>query len=147
MLDGERKHMIRRRGQRNRTKEQGSNLVEMALVLFVIALLLIAVVDIGRAFHSYIVVTNAAREAARLASRLPDQDAEIRAAAIQEAANSGVNLSQDNALISIGRPEPWHSGDPISVTVAYTLTTFIGGLIGLPELPMRSSTEMVIFGY
>ena len=137
-------HLIKRRRLWGLTRERGSNVVEMALVLFVIVLLLIAVADIGRAFHSYVVITNAAREAARLASRLPDKDDEIRAAAIQEATNSGVDLSQDNAHIAIGRPEPWHSGDPISVTVAYTLSTFLGRLVGLPELPMRSTTEMVI---
>lgn len=139
--------LVKRRRLCGLARERGSNVVEMALVLFVIVLLLIAVADIGRAFHSYVVVTNAAREAARLASRLPDKGDQIRAAAIQEATNSGVDLSQDNAHIAIGRPEPWHSGDPISVTVAYTLTTFIGKLVGLPELPMRSTTEMVIFGY
>ena len=139
--------LVKRRRLCGLARERGSNVVEMALVLFIIVLLLIAVADIGRAFHSYVVITNAAREAARLASRLPDKDDQIRAAAIQEATNSGVDLSQDNAHIAIGRPEPWHSGDPISVTVAYTLTTFIGKLVGLPELPMRSTTEMVIFGY
>ena len=138
---------IKRRWLYGLTRERGSNVVEMALVLFVIVLLLIAVADIGRAFHSYVVITNAAREAARFASWRCDEDDQIRTAAIQEATNSGVDLSQDNAHIAIGRiglPEACHSGDPISVTVAYTLSTFLGRLVGLPELPVRSTTEMVI---
>ena len=53
----------------------------------------------------------------------------------------------DGAVVTIGRASDWSSGDPISVTVEYNFTTIIGGLVGLPELPMLSSTEMVIFGY
>ena len=133
---------------RRARREQGSNLVEMALALFVLVFLLIGVADIGRAFHSYITITNAAREGARRASRLPDQGAVIRAAVVQEAANSNVDLVEgDNASITIAASEGVTGGKPISVTVDYTMTTIIAGLVGLPELHMRSSTEMVIFGY
>ncbi len=131
--------------------ERGANLVEMALVLPLLMLLLIGVVDIGRAFNHYIVITNAAREGARRASRTPIYLGElavdaIEAAVRQEAANSGVDLSSDNAIITIGASQGLSGGNPISVTVHYTFTTIIGGLTGLPEFSMRNSTEMVIFG-
>ena len=130
--------------------QRGSNLVEMALILPLLALLLFGVVDIGRAFYTHITITNASREGARRASRLPDQDAAIKQAVRQEAANNNIDLGEDTATITIGRigeASDWHGGDPITVTVEYTFTTFIGGLIGLPEFPMLSNTEMVIFGY
>ena len=50
--------------------ERGSNLVEFALVLPLLVLILAGMADIGRAFNSYMVITNAAREGARAASRL-----------------------------------------------------------------------------
>jgi len=121
--------------------------VEMALILPLLALLLFGVVDIGRAFYTYITITNATREGARRASRFPDKEPVIRQAVRQEAANNGLDLGDGNALITVGRPADWSGGDPVSVTVEYTFTTFIGGLIGLPELHLRSDTEMVIFGY
>ena len=62
-----------RKAHRDRNRERGANLVEFALVLFVLALLMMGVVDFGRAFYSYITITNAAREGARRASRLPRQ--------------------------------------------------------------------------
>ena len=51
--------------------ERGQNLVELALVLPLLILLLAGIADVGRAFFSYIQLTNAAREGARAASRLP----------------------------------------------------------------------------
>jgi len=46
--------------------ERGQTLVELALVLPVIILILFGTLEFGRLFHSYIVITNAAREGARL---------------------------------------------------------------------------------
>ncbi len=138
-------------GHRDSNQERGANLVEMALVLPLLALLLFGVVDMGRAFHSYIVVTNASREGARRASRVPKYQGSLAVSAIeaavrQEAANSGVDLQTSNSGIVIGASAGLDSGDPISVTVHYTFTTLIGGLVGLPEFPMSGTTEMVIFG-
>jgi len=133
--------------RRHDTRERGANLVEFALVLFVLALLMMGVVDFGRAFYSYITITNAAREGARRASRVPDQDGSIEQAVRQEAANNGLDLTGGDVLITVGRADDWSGGDPISVTVDYTMTTFMTGIIGLPELHMRSDAEMVIFGY
>lgn len=133
----------------NRGRREGSSLVEFALVLLILVLLLIGVVDIGRAFHSYITITNAAREGARRASRFPypEDEPKILQAVQQEATNSHVDLSGSDAQITVGRAAGVDTGQPISVTVEYTFTTFIGGLVGLPRIPMRSSTEMVIYGY
>ncbi len=133
------------------TSEQGSNLVETALVLFLLALLLVGVADIGRAFHSYITITNAAREGARRATRLPQQtgvDDLIKDAVVAEAANSGVDLDEGSgdARITIGPELTLRSAHaPLTVTVQYTMTSFIGGLIGLEELPMHTNVQIMLF--
>ena len=54
-----------------RRSERGANLVEFAIVVPLLLLILAGVVDFGYAFHDYIIITNAAREGARVASRLP----------------------------------------------------------------------------
>jgi len=55
-----------RRGLRRiRETEAGQSLVEFAMVLPLFLLLLFALVDFGRAFYSWMVITNAAREGAR----------------------------------------------------------------------------------
>jgi len=135
-------------------RERGSNLVEMALVLFVLVFFLIGVGDIGRAFHSWITVTNAAREGARYGSRVPQVigvDDRIKAAVVQEAANSGVTLDEASGLarITIAPSLALRSeGNPLTVTVQYTYTTILGGLVGLERLSLRSETHMALFaGY
>jgi Flp pilus assembly protein TadG len=48
--------------------EKGQSLVEFALVLPVLIFLLLGIVDFGRAFHAYLTIDHAGREAARAAS-------------------------------------------------------------------------------
>ncbi|MFZ3171746.1 MAG: TadE family protein [Carboxydocellales bacterium] len=45
--------------------ERGQAMVEMALVLPVLILLIFGIVEFGRVFNAYLIVTNAAREGAR----------------------------------------------------------------------------------
>lgn len=54
--------------QRSRTRSRGQGLVEFALVLPVFMVILIGMVDLGRAIWANNAVANAAREAARFAS-------------------------------------------------------------------------------
>jgi Flp pilus assembly protein TadG len=137
--------------------ERGANLLEMAIVTPVLLLLLAGVVDLGRAFYSYIVIANAAREGARVASRLPcyqDSSAqraalrnEIISAALQEAANSGIQLYPGNVMID---PDPLSrcagSGNPISVTVSYQHHTWLMSITGIGNFVLSSTTRMVVFG-
>lgn len=137
--------------------ERGANLVEMAIVTPLLLVLLAGIVDIGRTFNNYIIITNAAREGARLAARLPcytdnsTQRAALRAAivaaVVQEAANSGIQL--DPAEISI-YPDPASAcagaGNPIRVTVTHPYSTLMGGILGIGNLSLPSSATMVSFG-
>lgn len=123
--------------------ETGQSLIEMALVSGLLLLILGGVLDIGRAFNNYIIITNASREGARYASRFPDDAGGIQQAAIQEAANSGVSLTGGNiAIAGLGGL----AGDPIRVTVTYDFSTIMVGILGIETITLRGSTEMVIFG-
>lgn len=124
--------------------EQGASLVEFALVALLLILLLAGVVDLGRAFHSYIVITNASREGARYGSHFPGHAAGIVAAVQQEAAGNGMTLTADNVQVTV--PNPAHSGDTIRVEVSFDFDTFMGGVLGLDTITMRQATEMVVFG-
>jgi len=56
-------------GHYNQAKsESGQALVEFALILPIVVLLLFGIVEFGRIFHSYLVVTSSAREGARKAA-------------------------------------------------------------------------------
>lgn len=139
-----------------RKSERGANLLEMAIVTPILLLLLAGVVDLGRAFYSYVVIANAAREGARVASRLPcypelTQRTALRnailSAALQEAANSGVQLYPGNVIIE---PDPLSycapKGQPISVTVAFQYRTWMASITGIGDFVLSSTTRMIKFG-
>lgn len=48
-------------------KRDGQAMVELAIVLPVLLLLIMAIADFGRIFHSYLIISNASREGARVA--------------------------------------------------------------------------------
>jgi Flp pilus assembly protein TadG len=139
-----------------RRRERGASLVELSLVLFILILLVAGVIDFGRAFNSYVVITNASREGARYASRrapgvtLPESVYKdgILAAVKRETAGSSVTLEDDDIEIDPDPEGPNTAGpsDPITVTVSYTVPTIIADIAGFGELPLRARTTMAIQG-
>ncbi|HIC96766.1 TPA: pilus assembly protein [Candidatus Bipolaricaulota bacterium] len=119
---------------------RGQNLVELALLLPILLLILAGMVDLGRGVHAYTIITNAAREGARYGSMHPDEIAFIQARAISEAEGSGIELTPSNVQVSTST-----SGNPIRVTVTYTLTLITGLILGGEEIQLQSSVEMIIF--
>jgi len=126
-------------------RERGANLVEFALVLPLLLLMLVGIADLGRAFTTYIAITNAAREGARFASKLPYSESSIEDAVITEAANSGVALTVEEIEIDNLNGD---GGEPITVSIAHDFPLILGGLVGLPggSITLRKRSTMVIFG-
>lgn len=128
-----------------RRDERGVNLVETALVITLLLLLLAGAADIGRAFHSYIIITNASREGARFASHFPHLYDGIRLQAKMEAVGSGVTLADGDIIIdSEGGAIP-APGEPIRVTIEYDFQTILSGMLG-ETIILQSSTQMIVFG-
>jgi Flp pilus assembly protein TadG len=138
--------------------ERGSNLVEFALVLPLLVLILAGMADVGRAFNSYMVITNAAREGARAAARLScyATDAVQRAtykARIEQIVRdevTGSAVAPGDLGIAIV-PDPIGTGcalgaAEVQVTVSYPYTTILGGVTGLGDFTMSSSTSMAKVG-
>lgn len=144
--------------KRSIRSEKGANLVEMAFVSIFLLLLVAGIADLGRAFNNYIIITNAAREGARFAARMPcnagsaaSLKSAIEATVVREAVNSGIDLA-DGALTDIAiSPDPVGGGcpadgTPVAVTVTYDFATILGGVLGSAEFPLRSTTTMLFFG-
>lgn len=125
----------------------GQSLVELALVLMLLFLILAGLVDLGRALNAYIVVTNAAREGARYGSLHvtdPDLAAGIRARVINEAAGSGIDLS--DGAISTTEFSASGAGQPVTVSVTYQLSLiFVGLITGGSSVQVSSSVAMIAF--
>ena len=126
--------------------QRGQSLIEMALVLTLLILLFAGIADLGRAFNNYIILTNAAREGARMGSHYPDQTAMIIRAARQEAEDSGVALADGDISIEFPR-RTMAPGSPIRVVVTHDFDTILGGIFGYGEvLTLSGYADMVIFG-
>jgi Flp pilus assembly protein TadG len=114
--------------------ERGAQLVEFALVLPLLLLVVLAIADFGFMFQRYEVLTNAAREGARIAVLPGYTDADVQArvddyltAGRVPVAGRGLTEVDDGAVVVPG-------GTTITtriVTVNYTYTyMFIGAIAG-----------------
>ncbi len=108
--------------------ERGAAAVEMALLLPVLILLLLGVMEFGRAFNTQIVMTNAAREGVRVMSISKDvsvaRSSVLTAASALNPALAGSNvvISADGATSS----NPCPAGSTATVTISYQLTSLTG---------------------
>lgn len=140
----------------SRQGTRGASLTEMALVTFVLLIILVGIVDFARAFYTYMVVLNASREGARVASRRSARANAVLVATKAEAAAGGVVLGNDDIEI-IPPPDtdgdgdvddddtPAAPGDPITVRVSYEVYSILGHIIGFHSVPLQAQTEMIVF--
>ncbi|TEB06998.1 TadE-like protein [Pelotomaculum schinkii] len=120
--------------------KQGQALVELALVLPILIMLVMGTVEFGRIFHSYLLITNAAREGAR-AGIVGLDDTAIRT----KVKDASVSLGLTDSQISI---EPAQSsrvrGVPLTVQVNYSIgliTPLLDAVLPDP-FPLTTSTTM-----
>jgi Flp pilus assembly protein TadG len=130
-----------------RYRERGQDLVEFALVLPVLLLILIAVLDFGRAIYAYSVVANCAREGARLGIILADDDEGLSGADVDAievmVEETAVAISIDPSLLTINVTEPLP--DTVRVQVDYTfelLTPLVAKVLGRNSLVLRTQATM-----
>ena len=128
---------VRRRGARRR--EAGQATVELALLLPVVLLLLLAVLQVGLLARDVVLVAHASREAARAAAVDPAPSA-ARAAAIR---SSG--LSADRVTVRVtGRGS---AGSRVRASVTYrapTTVPLVGALVG--DRAITSTATMRVEG-
>jgi Flp pilus assembly protein TadG len=118
---------------------------EFALVLPVFMLLIFGIVDFGMGFHTWITVTNSAREGARLGA-VRGTEAEI----VQRVHDTADTLDAANMTVMVTNARG-DSGESIVVDVdyEYTLITPLDNILGLvsggsvgPTMTFSSSADM-----
>ncbi len=143
-------------------RERGQSLVETALGMMVVLAVLAGMVDFGLAFGHRIALTNASRSGARFASRYPKLETNINMTII-EALRGTFVLPEDydhfadanedlrievvcvNGIGPVGC-EYATRGDQVQVTVSYDYRPIFGGILGVQELLVGSSTIMNVLG-
>ena len=120
---------------RREREDGGQAAVELALVLPLVVLLLLALVQLGLVVRDQILVVHAAREAAREAAVDPAADAPRRAA------RASSTLADDRLTVTTtGRGA---AGTRVRVEVAYrapTAVPLVGAALG--DLTLRASATM-----
>ena len=160
----------RRGPARGRARPRGQAVVEMALMSLVLALLLAAAVDFGRAYYTDVVVTNMAAEGAAYASLNPDYDLNvpscsnypidanknIQVRAKRVAQEHGLVIAQGDQdyVVSIASvpdsPNPYACTDrcfnrTIRVQVTYTIhDLFLPHLLGMDSIVITEAATQQI---
>ena len=124
----------------------GQSLVEFALLLPILALLLVGVFDLGRAFHVRITLNNASREAARFGTLDRTNLAGMKAAAMQEAQNSGIVIASGDITLTCpdaGTAAPCARDTTLLVTITHQYDPILSFFFP-SGITIRGRTEMRI---
>jgi len=111
---------------------RGAQVVELALLLPVLLMLVFGIIDFGRGFFSWVVITNGAREGARAAAVGKDQPTVVGkversvSGLYVSAVESGTCTSAANGVLCVtgtnlgGLPD-----EPVTVTVRYNFSYIV----------------------
>jgi len=120
--------------------EKGQGLVEFALIVPILILILMAIIEFGFMFNTFLSLSNGVREGGRLAA-LGGNDAAIEMKII----TSGGLLEAGNIQVSIN-PSTRHRGDEIKIAATYRyyfITPILGGILSSGvELSSELSVRM-----
>jgi len=132
---------MKRQSRRWRRDDRGTALIEMAFTLPLLLLISIGIIEFGRAFQTWQILTNAAREGARVAV-LPGISDSMVTARVQEYIQVGVPdpsvtptiTIQRNAAISYGSGTA--TGSKVTVNYPYKFMV----LNGIAKLVVTNTT-------
>jgi Flp pilus assembly protein TadG len=118
---------------------RGQALVEFALIVPALVLLLLGIMEFGRAVYASNALANAAREGARYGIINPQDSSGIQAHAIETAV--GLRLSPGSVTVSFPDGQP-ASGNRIRVIVSYAFQA--DALFVSPDFTLTGSATMTI---
>ena len=123
----------------SKTKERGAVAVEFALVAPVLVMLLLGIMEFGRAYNTQVTLSSAAREGARVMA-IGNSPSAARTAAKNAAVSLQPALSDTNITIS---PLACTTGAQMTFKITYTLST-VTGIAG--PFPMEGRGVMLCGG-
>ncbi|HEX2980811.1 MAG TPA: TadE/TadG family type IV pilus assembly protein [Anaerolineaceae bacterium] len=128
-------------------REKGQSLVEMAVGVTFLLLLLSGIVDLGRAFFSYIAIRDAAQEGALYGSYSPADVTGI-AKRVRSSSSYPVNLNNTTDIsVNTSLSGAACAGNAVTVTVQYKFPIsmpFIGAVIGRQMIPLKAAVTDTI---
>lgn len=100
--------------------QRGAALLETAITIPIVLLITVGVFEFGRAYQTWQVLTNAAREGARVSVLAESTDAQVTAA-VKSYMQSGKLPGATSAVVTVERVVPFNGGTSTAsrITVAY----------------------------
>jgi Flp pilus assembly protein TadG len=124
--------------------ERGQGLIELAIALPVLLLLLLGVLDLGRAYYALVSLKDAVGEGAQYAAAYPTRTDQIKLRASQTS-TALVVLTED--MFSVDCADPPTAGQPITVSVAYDfwlVNPIINAMVPDGKLTLSAADTQVI---
>ncbi len=131
---------------------RGQSLVELALIIPLLLLIVFGAIDLARAYHAQVTITNASREGARYAMRVNSlagtsagKLASIVQRTVDEAGASGITIVAGNVTVNCNGgvyAAPCTSGTAIRVSVTYQFNLLMSAFF-IPGFTLRNATEMI----
>lgn len=133
--------------KRNIQPRRGQSMVEMALVLPLFLMLVLAMFEYGFMLFKNVSVANAAREGARKAAMNTYDLAKIKAIVKESAI--GVDLTDNDICVSTLASDPSFPGAPPSVTVRviHTHRWIASAFLRVADLDLKASQKAVVVTY
>ena len=112
---------------RNRLKSQrGAALLETAITIPLVLLISVGIFEFGRAFQTWQVLTNAAREGARIAVLSATTDDQIRASVRAYMKAGGLPLAEDGSVnVAVDRNVGLGVNNASRVTISYPFSFMV----------------------
>ncbi len=147
--------------------ERGQSLVEFCLMVIIITVILLGVLDLGRAYFTYMALLDAAGEGATYGSVNPDKwcnpshdynptcptdyddsaDPDNITYRVIYSAPEGAVVDWDQTEIEIQGETPIKPGKKLTVilTTNYQLLTpFVGSIVGSQNLPLKAQADAIV---
>jgi Flp pilus assembly protein TadG len=131
--------MLRRLGRAFNARPRGQALVEFALVVPILAVLLMGTLEVGRMMSAYVLISNGAREGARLGAVQGTSSAITTK--VQEVTAS---LDPSKRTITVTNAQGW-TGQYVTVRVVYRFS-FIVPLVAtlFPSNPFNLTSQAIM---
>lgn len=124
-------------------EERGQSLIEMAIIMPLVLIVMAGLFDFGRVVHTYVVVVNAAREAAIAGAIEQMSNSDLIAYMNEELGRGGVNRGTPTATIAYA-----DKGSPavrtLTIGLSYEVPLVIS-ILPFTTVTVQSQAEMVTF--
>ena len=117
--------------------QRGNALIETAFTIPIVLLVCVGIFEFGRAYQTQQVLTNAAREGARIAVITGNTDAQVRAAVTSYLTNGRIT-NPGSATVNINRNEALGPNTASRITISYPFSFIV--LNPVAKLVVKTST-------